>query len=444
MRDAGGPDGYGPQRVIRAYVLTNALFTLSASLIWAINTLFLLRAGGMSLALTFVINACFTASQMVCELPTGVIADTLGRKTSYLLSIGILVVSTLIYVLSAQMHWGFWGFVVGSVLLGLGFTFQTGAVDAWMVDALDATGYDGGKERVFALNAEVSGAMLVGGPLLGGALGGISLLLPYYLRAGALVGAFVAVALLVREVGFTPRALTWKTFLAETRAIAAAGTKAGWRNPTVRPMLWISGLQGVFMMYGFYSLSPWLLQLLGRDYVWLTGAVFSVFSVAGIVGNLTVRKGLKARAGGGAGDPGRFLAWLAAVSAALVAGAGVIGVIAARTGPGLVPFLLVAGLWVGMGFVMGVAGPVASAYLNAHIPSAQRATVLSLSALFGDAGAVAGQPVMGYAAQGFGIAPTWVVSGLILAGVTPLYRASGAAADREPAPDAAQSRSTSS
>lgn len=126
----------------------------------------------MSLALTFVINTGFTASQMVCEVPTGVIADTLGRKTSFLLSIG--------------------------VLLGLGFTFQTGAVDAWMVDALDATGYDGPKESVFALNAEVSGVVLVVGPLVGcaGLLGVLSE------RTAAGFGPFFAVAALWVGMGF--------------------------------------------------------------------------------------------------------------------------------------------------------------------------------------------------------------------------------------------------
>ena len=422
---------YGPSKVIRVYVVTNALFTLAASLIWAINTLFLIRAGGMSLALVFVINASFTASQMVCEVPTGVIADTLGRKLSFLLSIGILVVSTLIYVLSAQMHWGFWGFVVGSVLLGLGFTFQTGAVDAWMVDALDATGYDGPKERVFALNAEVSGTVLVVGPLLGGVLGGVSLLLPYYLRAAALLGAFVAVAVMMREVGFTPRALTLRTFWTETRTIATAGTLFGWRSRTVRPLLWISGLQGVFWMYGFYSLSPWLLELIGKDYVWLTGAVFSVFSLAGIAGNMLVRRRLRLRADKPDRDPARFLAAIAAVVAALIGAAGLFGVFAARMPGGLASFAVVAGLWVVLGFVGGVSGPIASAYINAHIPSAQRATVLSLSSLFGDAGGVAGQPALGYSAQAFGIAPTWVVSGLLMAGVTPLYLMSGRAVARE-------------
>ncbi|HEY5432583.1 MAG TPA: MFS transporter [Coriobacteriia bacterium] len=426
----GVPVRYGPQRIMRVYVVTNALFTLAASLIWAINTLFLIRAGGMSLALVFVINAGFTASQAVCEVPTGVIADTLGRKLSFLLSIGTLIVSTLIYVLSAQLHWGFWGFMVGSVLIGLGFTFQTGAVDAWMVDALDATGYEGPKERVFALSGEVSGIVLVVGPLLGGLLGGFSLLLPYYLRTAALVGAFVAVAVMMEEVGFTPRPLTLGSFWTETRAIASAGTAAGWRSRTVRPLLWISALQGLFMMYGFYSLSPWLLELLGKNYVWLTGAVFSVFSLAGIAGNMAVRRSVKMRGDRPGPDPARVLATLGAISAVLVVVAGVCGVWAAGGAAGYLPFFAVAGLWVVFGFIMGMAGPMASTYINAHIPSAQRATVLSLSSLFGDVGGVAGQPVLGYAAQGFGIAPTWVVGGLLLLGVAPLYRASGRAAAR--------------
>ena len=42
-----------------------------------------------------------------------------------------------------MLGWGIAGFVVASALIGLGFTFQTGAVDAWMVDALDAAGWTG-------------------------------------------------------------------------------------------------------------------------------------------------------------------------------------------------------------------------------------------------------------------------------------------------------------
>ena len=435
MDGVGLKTAYDSRRVVTTYVTTNALFTLSTSLIWSINTLFLLSAG-LSLPMVFVVNASYTAAQMICEIPTGVIADTLGRKVSFLLAIATLAVSTVIYVLSAQLHWGVPGFVLGSVIIGLGYTFQTGAVDAWMVDALDETGYEGTKEealsRVFALSGGVSGAVLVVGPLLGGLLGQISLYLPYYLRAAALAVTFVAVLIMMREVGFTPRKLTPGTFAGETRKIAKAGVTYGWRSAVVRPLLWVSLVQGLFFAYGFYSLSPYLLQLLGRNYVWLTGAVFSAFSLAGILGNFSVRWGLMKRRDGSPRSAPKALAVMALVSALAVGGIGVAGVVAPRMmGVGLGPFLLVAGLWTIIGFIFGVSGPVGSSYINRFIPSAERATVLSLSALFGDAGGVVGQPSFGYAAQGFGIAPTWLVSGFILLAVSPLYRASGRAAERD-------------
>jgi MFS family permease len=424
--------GFTSRRVVTTYVTTNALFTLSTSLIWSINTLFLLQAG-LSLSMVFIVNATYTAAQMVCEIPTGVIADTLGRKVSFLLAVVTLMVSTIIYVLSAQMGWGVPGFIVGSVLIGLGYTFQTGAVDAWMVDALAATGHEGSQEeslsRVFALSGGVSGAVLVVGPLLGGLLGQISLYLPYYLRAGALGLTLLAVVFMMREVGFTPRPLTLSTFAGETRAIASAGTRYGWKSPVVRPLLWVSLVQGLFFAYGFYSLSPYLLELLGRNYVWLTGAVFSAFSLASIAGNLSIRWGVMTRRDGTPRSAPAALAVIGIVLAVIIGTIGVVGLVAPRMmGAGLVSFGIVAALWVAVGYLFGLAGPVGSAYLNRYIPSAQRATVLSLSALFGDAGGVVGQPVFGVAAQGVGIAPTWVVSGFILLIIAPLYRASGRAA----------------
>jgi MFS family permease len=432
MSTARTPRPYTARRVVTAYVTTNALFTLSTSLIWSINTLFLLSAG-LSLPMVFVVNATYTAAQMVCEVPTGVIADTLGRKVSFLLSVATLMVSTVIYVLSAQLHWGVPGFILGSVIIGLGYTFQTGAVDAWMVDALAETGHEGSREqelsRVFALSGGVSGAVLVVGPLLGGLLGQVSLYLPYYLRAGALAITFVAVLVMMREVGFTPRRLTVRTFGAETRAIASAGVEFGWRSRVVRPLMWVSLVQGLFFAYGFYSLSPYLLELIGRNYIWLTGAVFSAFSLASILGNFSIRWGLMKRQDGSPRSAPAALAVMGLVLAVIIGLIGVVGIVAPRMmGVGLGPFLIVASLWVCVGYIFGVAGPVGSAYINQYIPSAQRATVLSLSSLFGDAGGVVGQPVFGYAAQGFGIAPTWVVSGFIMLAVVPLYRLSGRAA----------------
>ena len=49
-----------------------------------------------------------------------------------------------------DMQAGLLGWAIASILLGLGFTFFSGATEAWLVDALAATGYRGTLERIFA------------------------------------------------------------------------------------------------------------------------------------------------------------------------------------------------------------------------------------------------------------------------------------------------------
>ena len=85
------------RQVILNYRAMAGLYTLSASLIWGVNTLFLLDAG-LDILEVFIANATFTASMAVFEIPTGVVADTVGRRFSFLLSIVIVFVGTLGYV----------------------------------------------------------------------------------------------------------------------------------------------------------------------------------------------------------------------------------------------------------------------------------------------------------------------------------------------------------
>jgi MFS family permease len=224
------------RQILAVYLASGGLFTLAASLIWGVNTLFLLNAG-LDIFQVMLVNATFSAGQVLFEVPTGVVADTIGRKASYLLGIGTLLIATLLYVASAEYGWGIWAFVGASVLLGFGFTCQTGAVDAWLVDALNYLKYEGLHEQVFARAGMVSGAAMLIGTLAGGFLGQVNLSVPYLVRSGILALAFVFVAVGMHEVGFRPRPLRWDNFGSETRTIFNAGIQYGWRHRVVRPLL---------------------------------------------------------------------------------------------------------------------------------------------------------------------------------------------------------------
>ncbi len=125
-------------------------------------------------------------------MPTGIVADTVGRRASYLLGTVTLTVSTLRTCWLWQIEAAFWAWALASLALGLGFTFFSGAVEAWLVDALTATGFNGELETVFGRGQIVGGAAMLTGSLGGGLLAQqVSLGVPFVLRAAILAVMFV-------------------------------------------------------------------------------------------------------------------------------------------------------------------------------------------------------------------------------------------------------------
>lgn len=169
--------------VQRTYLLLTLMSTLAASLIWGVNTLFLLDAG-LNNTEAFAANAFFTAGQVLFEVPTGALADTWGRRRSYLLGAATLLLSTLLYLVMWQTQAPLFGWAIASALIGLGFTFFSGATEAWLVDALAFSGFDENLESVFARGQIVAGVAMLTGSLAGGLIAqATNLGVPYIVRS---------------------------------------------------------------------------------------------------------------------------------------------------------------------------------------------------------------------------------------------------------------------
>jgi MFS family permease len=357
-------------------------------------------------------NAAFTLGSMLFEIPTGVVADTVGRRVSLLLCLATLFVTTLLYVAISWRGWGFWAFAWVSVFLGLGYTFYTGAVDAWLVDALKATGYAKPLEPVFARGQMFFGAGMLLGTIGGGLLGQIRLDIPYLVRAGIVVPLFLLAWFRMPEPGFTPRALELRRVPQELRRVFVEGLRYGLSSPVLRPVMLASLVSMSFMIFGFYSWQRYFLDLLGRDLVWVDGVISALVGVSLIAGNALVAplsRVVRTRTG--------LLMVSAAAQAVLAVACGLwgLGVPSPHT------FYVVVALYLMYGVAIGLAMPVKQGYLNAHIPSAQRATILSLDSMFANSGGVAGQSVWGWVARRRSIGEAWAWSGLTLFLAIPLY-----------------------
>jgi MFS family permease len=402
----------GIQRVYLSLLLGN---TLAASFIWGINTIFLLDAGLSNLE-AFAANAFFTAGMMIFEVPTGIVADTVGRRASYLLGTLTLTGSTLLYVLLWQIEAPFWAWAGSSLLLGLGFTFFSGAVEAWLVDALTATGYTGQLETVFGRGQMVSGAAMLTGSVAGGLIASaVSLGAPFVVRAAVLAVMFVGAFVMMRDVGFTPE--PGGRPLAEMRKIASASIDGGWRVPAVKWLMVQSLFTGGVGIYGFYALQPYLLELYGDPEAYtVAGLSAAIVAGAQILGGLAAPK-----------IRGRFRKR----TSALLVTATLSTITLAMVGL-FEHFWAVIGLTVVWALLFAATMPIRQAYINGLIPSRQRATILSFDSLMSSTGGVWAQPVLGRAADVWGYAPSYLLSAGISAFALPfiyLSRRQNATAD---------------
>jgi MFS family permease len=388
-----------PRSIQRTYLLLMLGNTLAASFIWGINTIFLLDAGLSNLE-AFAANAFFTVGMVVFEVPTGIVADTIGRRMSYLLGTVTLAASTLFYVLLWQIEAPFWEWAIASMLLGLGFTFFSGAVEAWLVDALAATGFTGEIETVFGRGQIVTGAGMLTGSVAGGFIAAqISLGAPFVLRGVVLAVMFVVAFRMMHDVGFTPE--KGGRPLAEMRKIAEASIEYGWRVPAVKWLMVEALFAGGVGIYGFYALQPYLLELYGDPEAYqVAGLVAAVVAGAQIVGGMAaprIRRMFKRRTSA--------LLVTAGLSAASLA---VMGAIES--------FAVVIAAVVVWGLLFAATMPIRQAYLNGLIPSRQRATILSFDSMMTSSGGVWTQPALGRAADAWGYAPSY----LIAAGISTL------------------------
>ena len=339
---------------------------------------------------------------MLFEVPTGVVADTWGRRASYMIGTITLLVSTLLYLWMWQVQAPFYGWALSSVFLGLGFTFFSGATEAWIVDAMKATGYDGPMEKVFARGQVVAGVAMLSGSLAGGLLAQLTNLgVPYIVRAAVLLVNFVLALLLMRDLGFTPQKAA--RISQAIKNIVSASIQHGLRNRPVRWVMLAAPFSAGVGFYAFYAMQPYLLELYGQQAYGIAGLAAAIVAGAQIAGGLLVpqiRKLFRRRT--------TILALGTALSVAALCIIGLAG-----------SFWLAIVVIVLWALMFAATGPVRQAYINGLIPSEQRATVLSFDSLVGSTGGVVAQPFLGRVADISGYGASYLVSAAVQLGALP-------------------------
>ena len=385
-------------RIVKTYISLTLLSTFASSFIWGINTLFLLDAG-LTITEAFTANAFFTAGQVIFEIPTGIVADTRGRRTSFLLGTATLFATTIAYLWLWQIKGPFWAWAIVSALLGLGFTFFSGATEAWLVDGLKAAGFKKELDGVFAKGAIATGIAMLTGTVAGGLVAQYTNLgVPYVMRIVALGLTFLLAAFLMHDEGFSAKQRT--SFFEEVRELAIESMEFGIRNAPIRWMMLSGFFNGGVAIFAFYAMQPYLLELYGQsDSYLIAGIAAAIVAGAQIVGGFLVP------------FTGRLFRRRTSLLIAGVVVSSVALLLIAVAGN----FWIVLVLLAAWAIVFAATGPVRQTYVNGIVPSEQRATVLSADNMFTSAGGVVSQPALGKVADVWGYPASYLGSAIFQA-----------------------------
>ncbi len=338
-----------------------------------------------------LLGTALEVSVLVGEIPTGVVADTLSRKWSIVISQVIMGVGIIMSGLTVS----FWPLVVSQVLWGLGWTFTSGADIAWITDELVHAGRDDEIDRVITTTArwkQIGG--VVGMIVLGlvGWAGGVDVAI---VAAGAvfiLLG--IAVAVIFPEHGFTRAD---GDHLATSLRIFRAGVSLARRDRQIllvlaATLLLNSGAEAVDRLF-FRHLVDLGLPANPDPVVWIT-ALTIVGSLAGALALRFVEAHID-----GDGAPRRLYV--------MSVGLAVVGTAVMAAAPEVLSGL--AGTFLTRGIAWAVIPVVAATWVNRRATSDVRATVQSFLGQAESIGEISGGIALGSVAEASGL--PWAFTG---------------------------------
>ncbi len=363
---------------------------LSLSFFFGTYQLFLVSKGLSLLEINFL-NCAFMLANFIFEIPTGAIADFLGRKKSVIIGLWIYSLSFFIYFFSDN----FWQFLLAEIIGALAFSCISGALEALVVDSLKHHEYDGNLETVFR-RGEIRHLGLIVGAVVGSFVGQIDLSWPWLLTAISFAFLAISSNLLFREDYFFKADKVTISF-DPIRKIAQESIVYGLRNKKLMFIVIFSSiLSFVFQPINMYW--PIVFQqnfFVETKYMGLIFSAAVVFTYLGSQTSVFWQKKIKCKKN--AIFFSQLITFLGILFCALVFNLSLF----------LLFFLL-------HEFGRGLFSPLNRAYINENIENKNRSTVLSFESMIIKVGAGLGLIFGGLIANSFGILNSWLVSAIIL------------------------------
>lgn len=390
------------------YLTESFVFAFAFRLAFTTYVIYRVRVLGLDPLQLVLAGTVLESTVFLFEIPTGIVADLYSRRLSTIIGFFCFGFGILIEGLAPL----FSVLLFSQVVTGLGWTFTSGAYSAWITDEVgtDKVG------QLFLRGSQLDniGSLLAILPAIW--IASYDLALPFLLGGGLLIAVAVFMLLFMPETNFTPLPKEeregWRTMFMHF--------KAGLDMARGRQVLLIYAL--IALLIGLYSeawdrlAQPFLLEsyqfpnLFGyeMDAIKWFGLLNAAVFLIGILVTEIARRLVDTSANA------KLLQALQLVFAGMV----ILMIVFALSGQfwlALVAMLL-------FNVLRKLSNPLANAWLNQHLDSKLRATMLSMTGQLDALGQLSGGPFLGFIGSLSSLRAALLASALTLAPVTALYR----------------------
>lgn len=378
--------------------LTNALFQMT----FTVSSLYYIQKAGLNPLQLVLVGTTLEFFVFAFEIPTGVVADVYSRRLSIIIGVfmigcGLLVEGTwplFITILIAQFLWG------------VGWTFTSGSLEAWISDEIG----EENSRSAFLRGAQVSQLGAFIGVPLGTLLGTIRLNLPLQISGVFFLVFAILLIFIMPETGFKPVPAENRTTWGKMIGVLRAGFGMVRKRPAMANILAIGFFFGLYSE-GFDRL--WVAFMLDRYHL----PFFQPVVWIGILNEISLLVNM-----GAIEIANRRAAKLSlrslVIFQALVAG----GLVVSLAGFALIDWLPAAVvIFTIFSALREVFAPLYTAWVNHKIDSSVRATVISISSQMDAFGQIAGGPLVGLIARQISIQAGLLTSTGLLSPVLILF-----------------------
>ncbi|HET7090121.1 MAG TPA: MFS transporter [Anaerolineae bacterium] len=394
-------------KAYRVFLAMSAAQAFAMTAMFTTGTVYYVNGIGLDPLQLVLVGTALEATAFLFEIPTGIVADVYSRRLSillghFLLGAGFLLIGAfpLFDVLLAAQ-----------VITGIGYTFLSGATEAWLADEIGEVHVGAALIRARQLERITS----IAGILAGAGLASLRLNLPFLAGGGLLLALGAFLVWHMPETGFRPASRedrsTWSKF--------AGAFREGARLVRASRLLllffgiaffWGAASEGFDRLGDAHLLASFAFPAIGalQPVAW-----FGVLALAGTLIELAVNELLRKR--------------LEAITRVPSATAKVLFVINALMIASVLVFALAGGFWLALsamllyGVCRSMGGPLIDAWLVQHIDSSVRATVLSMRGQTDAIGQIAGGPGVGWIGRAVSLRAAIAAAGLLLSPALILY-----------------------